>query len=180
MHKYLRIAQMGLFLGGTVFGGVASAYPIVRERAADLGDISGEEVDALYALAVFFPGPSFMNLWGSVCARAGGMLGAFIGQVCLLLPAFSLVMVLPLLSQIPWIAGRSAGAFNGAVWSTVGLMIATGVENFRKQKSAGARIMAGVGLAALFLGMHPTVLLVLMIAGGVGYSLMVKPEGKVA
>jgi chromate transport protein ChrA len=166
MGRIWRIAKLGFWLGATVFGGVAAAYPRVRERAAELGDITGEEVDGLYALAVLLPGPSFLNLVGAVSGRAGGMIGALVGQVALLLPGFVLVMLLPMLLRISYFSTHSNGALNGAIWSTAGLLLATGIDQVRKLKSHMQRAAVFLVLAALLLGAHPTVMLVLVIGGG--------------
>lgn len=170
LQRFLRIARMGLFLGATVFGGVAVAYPVVRERAAELGEISGEEVDALYALSVVLPGPSFLNLWGSVCARVGGLAGAFIGQVALLTPAFLIVMLLPLTSRIGFFAVRADGALYGAIWGTAGLLLATGIDGVRKQKTGAQRAVIGGGLTGLLLGLHPLLLMGLVVGLGAASS----------
>jgi chromate transport protein ChrA len=166
MRRLWAIARMGLLLGATVFGGVAAAYPLVRDRAAELGDLTGEEVDGLYALSVLLPGPSFLNLWGAVSARAGGWAGALVGQVSLLLPAFLLVLVLPLLKAIPWVGARADGAMHGAIWATAGLLLATGVDGLRKQKSVRELAMVAGLLGALLLGVHPVLLLVLVLGWG--------------
>lgn len=166
MHKYIRIARMGLWLGATVFGGINVAYPVIRERARELADLTGEEVDGLYALAVAMPGPSFLNLWGAVSAEAGGLIGAFIGEVALLFPAFALVFLLPLTTRIPWVQAHADGALYGAIWTTAGLLIATGIEGLRKEKASLGRLAAGLGLAALLLGIHPVLLLLLFISFG--------------
>jgi chromate transport protein ChrA len=170
MHKIFRIARMGFWLGATIFGGVTAAYPHIRTHASELGEIQPEEVDALYALAVFLPGPSFLNLWGAVSARAGGLLGALVGELALLMPSFLVVMLLPLAAHLPYLETHTAGALYGAIWSTVGLMAATGVDSLRRDKSDYGRLLAAVALVALLLGMHPMLLLLLMIGGGATYG----------
>jgi chromate transport protein ChrA len=178
LHKIFRIARMGFWLGATVFGGIAAAYPHIRTHASELGEIPPEEVDGLYALAVFLPGPSFLNLWGAVSARAGGLPGAIVGELALLMPAFLLVMLLPLAVHLPYLGTHTAGALYGATWSTVGLMAATGVDSLRRDKSDYGRMLAAVALGALLLGMHPMLLLLLMIGGGATYG--ARPQRKVA
>jgi chromate transport protein ChrA len=167
MQRYLRITRMGLWLGSTVFGGLNAAYPVIRQRAAELGGITPEDVDGLYTLAVLLPGPSFLNLWGAVSARAGGWPGAVIGQIALLLPAFVLALLLPLTARIPWLQAHAAGALNGAVWGTAGLLLATGIEGLRKQKSAGLRVITGLSLVALLAGISPLLLLLAVLVWGV-------------
>ncbi|HEY3368753.1 MAG TPA: chromate transporter [Symbiobacteriaceae bacterium] len=179
-QRLIAIARAGLFLGATVFGGIAMGYPEIRMLAPQVGDISVEEVDGLYALSVSFPGPSFLNLWGAVGARLGGFMGAVVGEVSLLVPGVSLVLLLPLTVRLPYIGSHTAGALQGAVWATAGLMLATGIENARKLKDWNHQAMAAAGLAALFLGLHPLLLMALMLAAGAGIGYLRTPGKEVA
>lgn len=93
-------------------------------------------------------------------------MGALVGQICLLLPAFVLVMLLPVLQRISYFASHSDGALNGAIWATAGLLLATGIDQVRTLKSNSQRAAVFLVLAALLLGAHPTLMLVLVIGGG--------------
>lgn len=166
MKRLWAIARVGFWLGATVFGGLNAAYPLIRERARDVGNISAEEVDGLYTLAVALPGPSFLNLWGAVCARAAGVSGAVVGELSLILPAFVLVLLLPLATRIPWVAAHAEGALQGAIFGTSGLLFANALELFHKSKTLGLRAVSAICLAALLLGMHPVLLLALVIGWG--------------
>lgn len=168
IRKYWQLFSLGLWLGATVFGGVNAAYPIIRQKAAELDWMTGEEVDASYALSVFLPGPSFLNLWGAVSVRVGGLLGAAIAQVGLLMPAFTLVMLLPLLAHIPWVGARADGAMLGAVYGTAGLLIATGLEGLKKWKQTWHKNLGLAMLLLIFLGVHPLVLLLGGMVTGAG------------
>ncbi|MFZ5824339.1 MAG: chromate transporter [Bacillota bacterium] len=159
MRKYWPLFTLGLWLGSTVFGGVNAAYPIIRQKAEELGWMTGEEVDGAYALSVFLPGPSFLNLWGAVSVRVGGLPGAVIAQVGLLLPAFALVICLPLLAHIPWVGARTDGAMLGAVYATAGLLIATGMEGLKRWKETWHKSLGLAMLLLIFLGVHPLLLL---------------------
>lgn len=161
----------GLWMGTTVFGGIATAYPVMRAKSEELDWLSGEEVDGLYAVAVFLPGPSFLNLWGAIAVRVAGMPGAVAAQVGLLLPSFLLVWSLPLLARIPFIGARTGGILQGTVWATAGLLVSAGVEGLIKLKTMQLRYAAAVLFGLLLLGVHPLALLVLSIAAGVAWSL---------
>jgi len=162
-----RLFTTGLHLGTTVFGGVTQAYPIIRS----IGWIPAEEVDELYAISLFLPGPSFLNLWGAVSSRVAGLPGAIAGQVGLILPSFVLVLALPLLARVPWVAARAHGAMAGAAWATAGLLLATGVEGFRKLKRPLYRGLTGGALALLLLRVHP----LLVLAGSMALGAFTAP-----
>lgn len=166
MKRLWKIASVGLWLGATVFGGVTAAYPRIRERASELGNLGPEDVDGLYAISVLMPGPSFLNLWGAVSARAGGIAGAVVGMTALLLPAVLLILALPLTAAIPWVAAHSEGALNGSIYATAGLLIATGIEGARRQKGPGPWLITALGLAGLLAGVHPVPLMLLALGWG--------------
>ncbi len=109
MVRLLRIAQRGLRLGATIFGRVAVAYPVIRERALKLGKIRPEEVDGLYARAVFRPGPSFIHLWGAMGARVAGVPGAVVAVVSPILPAGLIALPMLAAARLPVVAAHGAG-----------------------------------------------------------------------
>lgn len=172
MHNRIwQLFTFGLWMGTTVFGGAAAAYPLIRAKSEERGWLGGEDVDALYAVAVFLPGPSFLNLWGAVAARVAGMGGALIAQVGLLLPAFLLVWALPLLSRLEFVASRTEGILQATLWATAGLLLGTGVEGLVKLNERRLRCGAGALLGLLLLGAHPLLLMAVSVAAGVALSM---------
>jgi chromate transport protein ChrA len=163
LSRYIQILRIGLRLGSSVFGGISVAYPVIRQEAPKAFGLSESEVDGLYALAYLLPGPSFLNLWGAVCMRVAGIPGAVLGEIALLLPSLLLVFVLPLLGRITWLAARSSGILAGAAWSTVGLMIASGIDFLRRLKGWDLAVAAAL-LVILALGLHPLAGLGLVVA----------------
>jgi chromate transport protein ChrA len=163
MLRYWRICTMGFWLGATVFGGVTQAYPLIRERASELGPITAEEVDGLYALAVVMPAPTFLNLWGAVSLRAGGWVGALMGLVALALPSFLLVLLIPLAGLIPVLAAHSGGALQGAIWGTFGLLAAVSFDALRRLQTRAQLTIVVLSLGALLAGLHPTLLMLLIV-----------------
>lgn len=166
MRRYWELFRLGLWLGSTIFGGVNQAYPVIRQKVAALGWMSAEEVDGTYALAVFLPGPSFLNLWGAVAMRVAGFLGALVALVGLLLPAFCLVFLIPLFGRIDWFSARADGAILGAVYATAGMMIAGGIEGVKKLRQSWHKVLCAVSLALISLGVHPLLLLLGAAAAG--------------
>ncbi len=178
LKRIWQLFTFGLWMGSTIFGGISAAYPVIRAKAEESGWLAGEEVDGLYAVSVFVPGPSFLNLWGAVAVRVAGMPGAIAAQVGLLLPAFLLVWSLPVLGRISFIAVRAGGIMQGTVWATAGLLLAAGAEGLLKLKNNPQRYVAAVLFALLLLGIHPLALLGLSVAAGVVWSFRpVQKEG---
>ncbi|MGE5674300.1 MAG: chromate transporter [Mycobacterium leprae] len=167
MRRFIQIVGMSLWLGSTVFGGVSVAYPQIRTWAEEVGGLSSEKVAGLYALAVFLPGPSFLNLWGEVAGEVGGPVGAVVGEIALLLPAFVLTLLLPLVARLPYFGTHVAGAMQGGIWATVGLMAATGVDSLRKVKGASDWFFMAAGLGLMLLGLHPLLVMVLLMLAGI-------------
>lgn len=174
LKRIWHLFTLGLWLGSTIFGGAAAAYPVIRGKAADLGWLTADEVDALYGVAVFLPGPSFLNLWGAVAARVAGLPGALVAQVGLLLPSFLLVWALPVLGQLQFFATRTGGIMQGTVWATAGLLLAAGIEGLTKLKSNPRRCCAALLFGLLLAGAHPLVLMAGSVTVGVLTSLRIR------
>lgn len=170
--RLLKIFLLGLWLGATVFGGIAAAYPVIRERAENEKWLTGDEVDALYAVAVILPGPSFMNLWGSVAARVAGFPGAIAAQFGLILPAFLLVCLLPFCGRISFVAAHKTVLLQGVTWATTGLLVSSGIEGLRKQKSNSLKWLTPAAFGLLITGLHPLIVL----GAGICIGLYVKPS----
>lgn len=161
-----RVFLTGLRLGSTSFGGITAAYPTIRAAAVGYDWMPGEEVDALYAVAVVLPGPSFMNLWGAIGGRVAGLVGVLVGLTGLLLPSFLLVMAVMLLTRLHDVAAHSAGLMQGAAWATAGLIGVSGVESFFRLRSRWQQgQMTGV-FGLLLLGLNPLLLLGLSMLFG--------------
>ena len=156
-----KLAMIGLWLGTTVFGGIVSCYPLVRAKFVELKWAKEEEVDGLYALSFFFPGVPFLNFWGILAARTGGIFGAFVAQICLVLPAFVIVLAVPLSLKIPFIYTHKSVFFNGAIWGTTGILMNAGVDNLFKVKSTPLRLIFLVSLILLFMKVPILALIIL-------------------
>lgn len=167
-----QLFALGLWLGATIFGGLNSAYPVIRSKAQEMGWMTGEDVDALYATAVFLPGPSFLNTWGAVGMRTAGWPGAVAGEVGLILPSFVLVCTLPLLKHVPVIATHLDGIARGTVWATGGLLLAAGLQGIKGLKGPLVKWLVVPALVLLFLGTSALVVLGLAIVFGVAQGLV--------
>lgn len=176
-QRLAQIALLGFWLGITVFGGVAVAYPLIRQRAESNGWMEGEEVDGLYALAVVLPGPSFLNLWGAVAKRAAGPLGALVGQASLMAPALLLVLLLPLTTRIPFVADRADGALWGAAYATAGVLLGTAADGVRRARGRFTYLVILGAVTGLAAGLHPLVILFTAIALGAIRSVATRERG---
>jgi chromate transport protein ChrA len=167
-NRYLTIIGHGLKLGSTIFGGVTVAYPAIRQMVPKAYGINESEVDGLYAFAYILPGPSFLNLWGAVCMRVAGLPGAILGEVALLLPSTLIVLLLPQLGRIGWLAAHSGGMSAGAAWATVGLTLAAGLDGIRKMKHRQDLLAAALLLLLGALGLRTIAILavVFVLYGG--------------
>lgn len=176
LNDLWRLARLGAWMGATVFGGISVSYPIIRAKAIEFGWLSGEEVDGLYAVAVFLPAPSFMNLWGAVCFRVAGLPGALVGEFSLLLPSFLLVVGLTGVSHLPWVAQRMDLVLQAAAWATSGLLLAAGAESLRLLGSNSMIFLALTVLVLLGAGVHPLALLVAAVAFGAIQPLLARSK----
>ncbi|HWI63018.1 MAG TPA: chromate transporter [Symbiobacteriaceae bacterium] len=172
---YGQLFLLGLWLGTTVFGGATQAYGVIRQAVTERAWLTGEEVDGIYSLATFLPGPSFLNMWGAAAARVAGFPGAVLAQVGLMLPSFLLVCGLPLLARIPFLGARAGGALNGATWATVGLLLAAGVDGLRDRRGW---VKMALFCVLLWLGVHPLLLMAVAVAAGAAVPTPVSAKGE--
>lgn len=170
-NRYWQILRTGLYLGSTVFGGIAVAYPTIRRLAPERFNLTETEVDGLYAFAYILPGPSFLNLYGAVAMRVAGLPGAILGEAAILLPSTLLVLLLPQLGHIAWIAAHSGGMGAGAAWATIGITLASGLDGLRKMRFRVDRLVVPLlfGLGAL--GLSSLAVLAITLGVYAGLSL---------
>ncbi|MBO4452622.1 MAG: chromate transporter [Clostridia bacterium] len=94
---FLELLAGFLEIGMFSFGGAYSAIPLMREVVLAYGWISEEQLSYMIAVSESTPGPIMINLATYVGAEAGGVPGAVIATLAVILPAFLIVIVLTLL-----------------------------------------------------------------------------------
>ncbi len=115
--------KIGLFS----FGGAYSAIPLIREVVLSYGWIEEEKLSYMIAVSESTPGPIMVNMATYIGSTKGGVVGALIATVAVVLPAFLIVIILTVLFK----NFINSGAFQSMLGSlkacVIGIILATGV-----------------------------------------------------
>ncbi|MBQ3115513.1 MAG: chromate transporter [Clostridia bacterium] len=124
---YLKLFLTFLKIGAVSFGGGYSMIPLVTEEAISNGWLTSAEVMNFIAVAESTPGPIAINMATFVGASQGGILGAIVATLGVVLPSFIIILVIvALIKKLLKFAGVKA--FLGGIRPVaVGLILATAV-----------------------------------------------------
>ncbi|MCQ2534962.1 MAG: chromate transporter [Clostridia bacterium] len=143
---YLQLFLAFLKVGFFSFGGAYSAIPLIRDVVHQYGWLTDEELSYMIAVSESTPGPIMVNLATYVGSSQGGVLGAFIATLTVVLPAFLIILlVLVVLKNFlknPFIKALLLGLQSciiGVILATGGFML---IENLFP--SEGINVKSGV------------------------------------
>ena len=123
LDLFLGFLQVGCFS----FGGAYAAIPLIRDVVLSHGWLSDEMLSYMIAVSESTPGPIMVNLATYVGTSQGGVLGAAIATVAVVLPSFIIVLLITaVLKRV--IKNRYVQAvLRGLKPSIIGIVAATGV-----------------------------------------------------
>ena len=90
---YLELFLGFLEVGCFSFGGAYAAIPLIRDVVLRYGWMTEERLTYFIAVAESTPGPIIVNLATFVGSEQGGILGAFIATLTVILPAFLIILI---------------------------------------------------------------------------------------
>lgn len=124
---YLKLFLTFLKIGAVSFGGGYSMIPLVTEEVIANGWMTSAEVMNFIAVAESTPGPIAINMATFVGASQGGILGAIVATLGVVLPSFIIILVIvALIKKLLKYAGVKA--FLGGIRPVaVGLILATAI-----------------------------------------------------
>ncbi len=124
LKLFLEFLKVGLF----AFGGGYAAVPLVRETVLSNGWLDDGRLSDLIAVSESTPGPIMVNLATYIGAKHGGILGAAVATTAVVLPAFTIIL---LLMKVMKNALKNEGikaAVDGIKPAIVGIILATGIS----------------------------------------------------
>ncbi len=121
LHLFLTFLEVGAFS----FGGGYGMISLIREKMLMHGWLTEEELLNMIAVAESTPGPIAVNMATFVGAAQGGVLGALLATLGVVLPSFLIILLIAaLICNLLKYAGVKA--FLGGIRPcVVGLMLAT-------------------------------------------------------
>ena len=125
---YLELFAGFLKVGLFSFGGGYASIPLIRDVVMSYGWLSEDMLTYMIAVSESTPGPIMVNLANYVGITQGGLLGAFVATLAVVLPAFFIIIaIVAFLSRIienPYVAA----VMQGLKSCVTGIILATGAH----------------------------------------------------
>lgn len=127
MSIYLRLFLTFLQIGAFSFGGGYGMIALIKEKCLEYAWLTEEELMNFIAVAESTPGPIAVNMATFVGSSQGGVNGALIAMLGVVLPSFILILLISILIK-NFINYKGVQAvLKGIKPAIVGLIIATGI-----------------------------------------------------
>ena len=124
---YLELLVGFLEVGCFAFGGAYGAIPLIRDVVLRYGWLTQEEITYLIAVSESTPGPIMVNMATYVGSKQGGLLGALIATMGVILPSFIIILLLTVILKTA-LKNKQVNSFlEGVTPCIIGIVFATGI-----------------------------------------------------
>jgi len=168
---YLTLFLVFLEIGAVSFGGGYGMIPLIRDACISHGFLTEEQFLDFIAVAESTPGPIAINMATFIGASKGGVLGAFLATLGVVLPAFLIILAIAAAFR-NLLKYQGVQAFLSGVRPVVAsLILATAVV-------MGLRVILGIGNTgdALAFDYRALVILSVLVSVGVGTKFILKKK----
>ena len=124
---YIELLLGFLKVGCFSFGGAYGAIPLIRDVVMSYGWMTEEELTYMIAVSESTPGPIMVNLATFVGNTQGGIIGAIIATLAVVLPSFLIILLVSAVMKKLLKNKYVQAALRGLKPCIVGLVMATGV-----------------------------------------------------
>lgn len=122
---YLKLFLAFLEIGAVSFGGGYAMIAMIRDKALQHGWLTESELLNMIAVAESTPGPIAVNMATFVGSSEGGVLGALVATLGVILPSFLIILLIATVMQSFLKIKLVRVALSGIRPCTVGLILAT-------------------------------------------------------
>ena len=153
---YLDLLFGFLRVGCFAFGGAYGAIPLIRDVVLSYGWMTDEALTYMIAISESTPGPIMVNLATYVGSSQGGLLGAIIATLAVVLPSFIIILLVMACLKNALKNKYIQAVLRGLKPCIIGIIFATGV--FMTVNHAIADTRAGIiaiVLTAITFGSKP-------------------------
>ncbi len=127
---YLELFLTFLQIGAVSFGGGYGMISLIREKVLMYGWLTETELLNMIAVAESTPGPIAVNMATFVGSSQGGVLGAFLATLGVVLPSFIIILLIASLIR-NFLKYKGVQAFLGGIRPcVVGLILTTALTMF--------------------------------------------------
>lgn len=124
---YLNLFFGFLRVGCFAFGGAYGAIPLIRDVVLSYGWLTDETLTYMIAVSESTPGPIMVNLATYVGSNQGGLLGAIIATLAVVLPSFFVILLLMVALKTLLKNKYVQAILRGLKPCIIGIILATGV-----------------------------------------------------
>jgi len=124
---YLDLFLGFLRVGCFAFGGAYGAIPLIRDVVLSYGWLTDETLTYMIAVSESTPGPIMVNLATYVGSSQGGLLGAIIATLAVVLPSFFVILLLMVALKTLLKNKYVQAILRGLKPCIIGIILATGV-----------------------------------------------------
>ncbi len=124
LELFLAFLEVGLFS----FGGAYAAIPLIRDVVLEHAWMSDEQIAYIIAVSESTPGPIMVNMATYVGSTQGGVFGAFLATLGVVLPAFVIILLIMVLLQNLLKNKYFQAVLQGLKACVIGIILATGVH----------------------------------------------------
>ncbi|MBE5738989.1 MAG: chromate transporter [Clostridiales bacterium] len=127
---YLQLFLAFLKIGAVAFGGGYAMIPLVEETVTQYGWLTSEELLNYIAISESTPGPIAVNIATFVGSSQGGLLGAFLATLGIILPAYFIILLISIFAKNILSKKPIQAVIGGIKPSVIGLIIAASITMF--------------------------------------------------
>ena len=180
---YLELFAGFLKVGLFSFGGGYASIPLIRDVVMSYGWLSEDMLTYMIAVSESTPGPIMVNLATYVGITQGGLLGAFVATLAVVLPAFFIIIaIVAFLSRIienPYVAA----VMQGLKSCVTGIILATGahmvIRNCMISKTMAESGVPAAGTGSVFpVNIRAAVVTILLAGIYYGSRRLMRSAGK--
>lgn len=150
---YLKLLWSFIKVGFTSFGGL-SMIPLIKSEMLSHGWMTESEVSDIVAIAEMTPGPLGLNCATFAGMRAGGIAGAIIANLGVLMPSLTVALAVAVFfdkcRKNRWMERALTGIRPACIGMIAGVIISLGLSNYYPSGRIDV-VSILIGLFALFL-----------------------------
>lgn len=124
---YFELLLGFLKVGCFSFGGAYGAIPLIRDVVMSYGWMTEEELTYMIAVSESTPGPIMVNLATFIGNTKGGILGAIVATLAVILPSFMIILLVSAAMKKLLKNKYVQAALRGLKPCIIGLVMATGL-----------------------------------------------------
>ena len=124
LELFLAFLEVGLFS----FGGAYAAIPLIRDVVLEHRWMSDEQIAYIIAVSESTPGPIMVNMATYVGSMQGGVFGAFLATLGVVLPAFVIILLIMVLLKNFLDNKYVQAVLQGLKACVAGIILATGLH----------------------------------------------------